>query len=157
MVRLCWGPLHEGPLGADLLEQRGHFGQDAGCALAALLPLHVLLATEAALLDAFLAPALHQAAATPPPIAATAPPKNATSDASRLPKLPRELTHGRGSKHATAARAVPTLASYAFDRGRSTEDRQLSGVAVRRTSGPMRTTSSSWKRLASAMLDAHAV
>jgi hypothetical protein len=76
---------------------------------------------------------------------------------SRLPKLPRELTHGRGSKHATAARAVPTLASYAFDRGRSTEDRQLSGVAVRRTSGPMRTTSSSWKRLASAMLDAHAV
>jgi hypothetical protein len=34
------------------------------------------------------------------------------------------------------------------------EDRQFSGVAVRRTSGPMRTTSSSWKRLASAMLGA---
>jgi hypothetical protein len=34
------------------------------------------------------------------------------------------------------------------------EGRQRNGVAVRRTSGPMRTTSSSWKRLASAMLGA---
>ena len=51
-LRLCRGPLHEVLLGADLLEQRGHLGQDASRTLAALLPLHVLLATEAALLDA---------------------------------------------------------------------------------------------------------
>ena len=38
--------------------------------------------------------------------------------------------------------------------GAATVDRHRNGVAVSRTSGPMRTTSSSWKRLASAMLSA---
>jgi hypothetical protein len=38
--------------------------------------------------------------------------------------------------------------------GATTDERHFNGVAVSRTSGPMRTTSSSWKRLASAMLRA---
>jgi hypothetical protein len=41
-----------------------------------------------------------------------------------------------------------------FDRRNNDRGPQRSGVAVRRTSGPMRPTSSRWKRLASAMLGA---
>jgi hypothetical protein len=46
------------------------------------------------------------------------------------------------------------ISDMPFDRRSKHWDRQLNGVAVSRTSGPMRTTSSSRKRLASAILGA---
>jgi hypothetical protein len=65
-----------------------------------------------------------------------------------------ELPHQLESSERNSNHDCLNAARTPFDRLCSDEDRQRSGVAVRRTSGPMRTTSSSWKRLASAMLGA---